>query len=244
MALSLLSTERDVLGILEKLFPTNPDETKIRNVQEILNVIKMTDGYIRAKLYNCVGTDLTTTSWAGMPFADRNNQGNVSLLTVTLANTSAPITETWTIKFTSSTAFTLTGSMSGSNGTGSTAAAFASTDTYYTIAAASWSGTPNVGDKIYFNTYDIDAVLVECSALRAAAHLLDSVYAEEVAGASDYAARFEERAQKILDEFCNPDYRTQLPSKGETDVDVQYIQKFYDINTDGEDDTSYADDDA
>ncbi len=244
MAIALLSTERDVLGILEKLFPTDPDETKIRNVQEILNVVKMTDGYIRAKLYDAIGTDLTTTTWIGLPFADRNNQGNVSLLTVSLANTSAPITETWTLKFTSSTAFTLTGTLTGSQGTGSTAAAFTSTNTYITIAAASWSGTPNANDKIYFNTYDIDSVLVECSALRACAHLLDSVYAEEVPGASEYAARFEERAQKILDDLCDKDTATQVPSKGEKDIDVQYIQKPYDIDENGEDQTTYADNDV
>jgi hypothetical protein len=90
-----------------------------------------------------------------IPYSDTNGEGENEgscILEGVIINSSA-YTEYWTLTFTSSTAFTLKGSISGSQGSGLTSAAFTSTNGDITIPADAWSGTPATGDKFYFASY-------------------------------------------------------------------------------------------
>lgn len=76
---------------------------------------------------------------------------------VTLTNNDT-ITETWTVTFTSATEFTVTGSQTGSVGSGDTSTDFAPTNPstgspYFTLAAAGWGGTWAVTESLSFVTY-------------------------------------------------------------------------------------------
>lgn len=103
-------------------------------------------------------TALEVTPYVGpslIPLPDENNEGENSgsgvLWGLTAATTA--YTEYWTFTFTSSTAFTVTGSYSGSQGTGSTSTAFTATNSSIVVPSDAWSGTPAVGDKFYIPVY-------------------------------------------------------------------------------------------
>jgi len=89
------------------------------------------------------------------PQADEEGEGeNTStceLLGVTAA--SSATTEMWTVTFSSTTAFSVTGSLSKSQGSGTIGTAFVSTNADISIATDAFSGTPVTSDKIYFMTY-------------------------------------------------------------------------------------------
>ena len=68
------------------------------------------------------------------------------------------IEDTWTLTFTSPTAFTISGAFAGAKGTGTTTSATAPSNTayskpYFTISAAQFSGTFTAGDTIVFTTH-------------------------------------------------------------------------------------------
>ena len=60
--------------------------------------------------------------------------------------------QSWTLRFTSPTAFSVRGSLAGEDGSGTTGAAFTSTSGSISIATSFWSGTWLAGDEVTFDT--------------------------------------------------------------------------------------------
>ena len=159
------------------------------------------DAVIRNSLrdYYTVDTDLLTTPWNEPPFlpfpqADQSISANSStgaLSDITVASTA--ITELWTITFTSTTAFSVTGSISGSQGTGSTSSLFTSTNSFISIPVANWSGVWANTDKVYVSTYKSHPMIVLLSTLIAASMALTSIFqgtqSAELSVARDYMAQ-------------------------------------------------------
>lgn len=117
-------------------------------------------GIINFELASVISSETTleTIPYVGpalIPLPDEENTGeNVGtgvLWGLIAASTS--YTEYWTVTFTSDTAFSVEGSYSGAQGTGSTSVAFTSTNGDITIPADAWSGTPATGDKFYIPVY-------------------------------------------------------------------------------------------
>lgn len=76
-----------------------------------------------------------------------------------VVNNVGTVSDTWTLTFTAATTFTVTGTNTGSIGSGSTASTFqpvnpnvGTGDYYFQISASGWGGTFAVGDTITFTT--------------------------------------------------------------------------------------------
>lgn len=240
MPLALLSTADDIVDIIPELFDSD-NESWVRTKTEIRNAIYTQDGALRSALRLQYGTDLTCTPWGTFPKPNSSNTGDGVLSEITVA--ALAITEVWTLTFTSTTAFTIAGDLSGDQGTGSTGTDSVSTNAYVTIPSANWSGTPATGDIFTIRTYDIEAALVDLSSKFAAAHLLDTIFTQEVPNASEASKRWRSDAQSKLDGYLNSE-----SGKGGSlevgfvsrDLSPAQVLPRYIINDLGEDSSDYA----
>lgn len=131
-------------------------------------------GIINFELASVISSETTleTTPYVGpalIPLPDEENTGENTgtgvLWGLTAASTA--YTEYWTVTFTSDTAFSVEGSYSGAQGTGSTSAAFTSTNSDVVIPADAWSGTPASGDKFYIPVYKHHPTIVTIATMLA-----------------------------------------------------------------------------
>lgn len=119
-------------------------------------------------------TDFETTPYAGPPIVPKadydetttsENTGSGVLYGIVPASTA--YTELWTITFTGATAYSVAGSYSGSQGTGSTSTTFTSTNADISIPNDVWAGAPATGDKFYVPVYRHHASIALISTLLA-----------------------------------------------------------------------------
>lgn len=145
--------------------------------------IHRADARIRSALRSFYTIDtslLETAPWNGPPqdaygIGDTvSNAGTAQLSDITVAATA--ITEMWTLTFTSATAYTITGSLSGSQGTGAVGSNSSSTNAYITIPSINWSGTAVANDVFYVATYTFKPLIVALSSMMAAGYALLSQY--------------------------------------------------------------------
>ncbi len=131
-------------------------------------------GIINFELASVISSETTleTTPYVGpalIPLPDEENTGENTgtgvLWGLTAASTA--YTEYWTVTFTSDTAFSVEGSYSGAQGTGSISAAFTSTNSDVVIPADAWSGTPASGDKFYIPVYKHHPTIVTIATMLA-----------------------------------------------------------------------------
>ena len=242
MAEALLSTEYDVMRILERLYPDDREEKLIRTRGEILNAIQVGDGKIRSFLRGTYGSTLTCTPYANNPWADRANDTAESKSEARLIEATASasaITEGWEIEFSdNSGTFAVIATFSGTQGSGTKATAFASTNTYLSIAAAKWVGLPRKGERFFVCTYNVEPMLVLLSSKQAAAIMLRSVYAAEIGGNSEYADSLEKEVSDMLEKLADSSDPASL-SRAERSVLTEGQRLSYNIDTKGEDITTY-----
>lgn len=150
-------------------------------------------------------------------------------------------TEMWEIKFTTSSAFSVIGQISGSQGSGTTGATFTSTNTDLVIPTGAWNtdgGNFQIDDRVYVSTYKVLRGVMAPVAMLAAAKTLDEIYSEASPNASEYGNSLWSRAMRYLDKFVKGDMRlstTAMPS-------TEFVHVAYDITTLGDDTTEYQSD--
>lgn len=178
---STLCTTQDVRNLSEEL------TTQVRDNPRIVQFINRADGLIRNGLrgFYTIDSGLEITPWNGFPqvpfeHEDHNisaNTGTGSLLDVTPATTA--ITELWTVTFTDATSFTVSGSVSGAQGSGGTGSEFTSTNSFLVIPTAAWSGTHAANDLFYIPVYKADPLILACSAYLSAGMAMKSIFQGE-----------------------------------------------------------------
>jgi len=149
---------------------------------------------------------------------------------------SGATTELWTLTFTTTTAYTITGSFSGSQGTGATDGAADSTSTNgdITIPNDVWSGSPAVGDIFYVPVYKHQSSIVLLATMLATGLLFKSI-SLGVGIADNQGAKLYDDAIDLLDSIVEtgalPDLSLALDT---TDMQVPWA-----IDLAGYDETKY-----
>lgn len=238
----------------QPLFCTTLD---VRNMSEYINAavrddarvaqfIYRADAFIRSSLRGLYTVDaglLASSAWNGRPqppFASPDhdifgNVGDAELMDITPS--SSAVTELWTLAFTSSTAFTVSGSVSGSQANGSVNSDY--DNGLIAIASASWSGSPSSGDKFYIPVYTADPSIVAISALLSAGLLLKATYMGD-GGSKEGDDRYNEGKEWLL-RLQNPDRPDgmRLGNYGTINLAPEGLEYF--IDDMGRDLTDYAD---
>lgn len=238
---SLLCTERDVLDLIPQLYDESTDTWSVYSARRLRGFILRSDGIIRTALRATYGADLTSgiTPWASIPETDEDNDAGSGELLPDITVDADAITEVWTLTFTSTTEYNIVGSLSGSQGTGATGSDSASTNGYITVPTANWSGTFAIGDVFYVRTYDIEAAVVEMSALMASGVVLQSRYTEFVPNRSEISREYMEEARKRVDQVTDGDSPYAL-EVGRSARDIDPIQVDWEIDAYGNNITDYA----
>lgn len=245
---NLLCTEFDVIDKIPQLWNNQDSVYKPRSLRDIQNIIIESDGMLRSALRQVYGTDLTSgiTPWAKFPealTAPRAVNSGSGVLSPEMTISSSAITELWTLTFTSSTEYGFVGSISGSQGTGTTSSDSASTNGYLTVPSAKWSGTPDSGDVFYVRVYAVEAALVNISSLFAAALLLDNLYTDEIPNRTEMAKGYKETAEELLEKYTSEDSGYVLEiGRTARDLNPIPIAGQMVVSDTGEDISDYADD--
>ena len=242
-----LCTSLDVRNLSEYI------TTQVRDNARIIQFIQREDPVIIAALkgvYSGGATDFVDSSgpWNGpvqtpFPYADettgtlQENSGDASLADITA--TSSAVTELWTFTFTSETAFTVVGEVSGTQTAGTTSSDYS--NDYISIDADDWSGTPVAGDQFFVCTYKYYPLIVALSAKLAAALTIESVYQGVSEEMSMQASRLRTEGQTILQALQKPNAPDgmRLDSYSARDLSPEGIQ--YYVTMYGNDVGSYAD---
>jgi len=245
MSLALMCTERDVIDRIPQLYESGAsNEYPVRGLAQIRRTIYQTDGQLRSMLRVLYGDSLTITSWADVPEPKDVNTGGGGLTQATAS--AAAITELWTVTYTSTSAFSVAGALSGAQGTGTKSTAFTSTNGYLSIAAADWSGTPANADIFFIRVFAVESTLVDISACLASISILRSVYGSEIPNSSDLAEQYEaylwgaEKKPGILRLLLDPTTSGTILQKGLSVRNLDPIQVDWEISEEGEDVTDYA----
>ena len=237
-----LSTIQDVRNMSEYITTAVRDDARVR--QYILRA----DSVIRDALrpYYAMDSEVEDTPYNGPPQApfavpDHDISGNSSdgaLSDITVASNAK--TEVFTITFTGNTAFSVSGTVSGSQGTGSTASDFTASNSSIVIPAANWSGTFAANDVIKVAVYRAKPLIVTCSALLATGLLLKSSF-EGGDGVSARGVDFQTQAEDLIDRLQRPyeDDGLQLDTFSARDLTPEGVAYFVDMV--GKDVSRYAD---
>lgn len=149
-------------------------------------------------------------------------------------------TEQWTVRFTSTTAFSVTGSISGAQGSGTTGEDFTATDEDIVIDSTFWNITdaaPTPEDVIYFSTYKHDMTVVILAAKLACAHVLKAMFSEVSPNEMAPANALEKEAMDLLKLLVDEKSGVTLSSVA-TSLRLNILYR-YDVDLFGEDTTEY-----
>ena len=241
------STTLDVRNMSEYI------TTEVRDNARIMQYIYRADSIVRDALRTlyAIDTGLEDSSvYNSVPQApfeapDQGitaNTGDASLLDITPS--SDAVTELWTLTFTSASAYSITGSVSGDQGTGSTGSNSSSTNSYLTVPSANWSGTPASGDVFYIAVYRANPLIVSISTFLASGLMLKAVN-EGIDDISEKGVDFWEQGMALLERLQNPndDNGLTLSTSGgltySQDISPEGIA--YHIDAMGRDISRYAD---
>lgn len=236
-----LSSPQDLRNWREEIY------TSVRDDARLLAMIFRADGMIRARLrgYYTIDTDLEDSApWNGPPLArlevndQSGNSGDGALIDVTPASTAR--TQQWTITFSSATAFSVRGSLSGSEGSGTTGANFTTADSELSIPSVNWSGTPVDGDEFFVSVYKHRPVIVALSSMYAAYYTSSEIF-RGTEGLPPEVQQLRDDAEAMLDRLTSPydDDGMRLGSFSERDVSPEGLQ--YTISSTGVDISAYSD---
>jgi len=204
-------------------------------------------GIIRMKLaVITTGTSIIeTTPYAAPPLIPKadeegsgENSGSGILAGIQPASTA--YTELWTVTFSSASAFSVSGSFSGSQGTGSTASAFTSTNSDIVIPSDCWSGTPATGDIFYVIVYKHLQEIVVIASMLAVGLIYKGLSTGAAVGDNPEGINFYKDALSLLDQLISGNKGGIL---GSTLVpDGRDLMVPYEISAQGYDITGYRTD--
>lgn len=151
---------------------------------------------------------IETTPYTGPVLIPRPDHDNIGENTGTgvlygCVPASDAFTELWTILFTSDTAFSVTGSFSGSQGTGSISSDFTSTNSDIVIPSDAWAGTPASGDYFYIPVYKHVPEIVALSSLLTAGLVLKGINASTSTEGAGIGTKFYNDAESLLDDIAS-----------------------------------------
>lgn len=177
-------------------------------------------------------------SYAGIPIRNisvdaQDNAGDAAL---NGAQVSADaFTEWWKIQFTDDTNYTVTGSATGSDGTGAKGADFTSTSGALILNDSTlsglFSGTMVSGYIFYVSSYKHHQIVNAVTAMLAAAYALQNEYVAEIPNESDFATSLEDRAMDWLKKLSDP-HKTGVsldvlpPQRDTSDIQLPYFELF------------------
>ena len=170
------------------------------------------------------------------------NTGSGALTSIQINDEDNIRTELWTIEFTSATAFSVTGSRSGSQGTGSTSSDFTSTNEWIKILSASWSGSPTDGDKFFAVVWSEYPMVIYLTSLIAASIIHNGLFNFLAPNETVVTDRFRQEANRLIKALNNGyDFKGQpfrLPSF--TIDDMAEIANPFFISRYGTDESNYS----
>lgn len=232
----------NLLSNMKVSLPSEEQENVVISDQEVVKHIRDATAIVKAYLLKKYGSALeTATPYFSPALAYRDNarlQTDWWLEGLTVS--AAANTEQWTITFTTETAFSIRGSISGSQGTGSTDADFTSTNSHVVIESGFWNlddGVPSPGDRLVFSTYKHYESVVTITAKIACAHVLSALLSEVSPAESRAADRLEKEGMDLLKMLA--DSKSDVTLTGGEEISDLYILHRYNITLLGEDTTEY-----
>jgi hypothetical protein len=247
---AMYSTPMDVRSQLEVLgreITDNDDD--LRTKQEIPDsVIEQhiygADSIIEMYLVPVYGgTDplANQTPYFKGPIPVKDNLTNVKLNGVVLASTA--ITEQWLIIFTGTDAYSVIGSFSGNQGTGTLAGDFTSSNSDVQILAADWYNPDakevSTGAQFIFGSYISHPIVNTISSMIACGKLIDSLYSDSEGKPSSWGKTLYTNAIKLLENLSSDKHPASLLSYNSEDVQNPAVQ--WNIDENGRDQTEYLD---
>jgi hypothetical protein len=242
-----------VLDVIRRARLIRTDTFDLVNTDPSYNETILADGEVESYIINEDGTVLSyltqryggaaglrTDRWVSTPFRKLDNQGKSKLLAATLLNTDDPYTAFWKVVFTSDTAFDVTSSLEGSQGSGATDSDFTSTNAELSIGTNAWENDGQgfaQNDSFYFSVVDCYRVVNKISADLAACAILQELYSEAVPNANEYAANLCKNAMALLEKLADPDSGLSLTDS--VDYDVSSTAVDYNVSALGEDESDY-----
>jgi len=208
----LLSTILDIRLLNELVQPQTENSKILMDDNRVLWAIYMASSELRAGIYRTYAGDsaLTASSpYSSMAITPKENEhsgisensGSGVLYGIVPASTAE--TEMWKITFSSSTAFSVVGSRSGSQGSGTTSATFTSTNGYISIPSDVWSGTPAASDVFYISTYKHYTLVIYITSLIAASIIHNGLFNFLAPNESIVTDRFRQEANRLIKALNN-----------------------------------------
>ncbi len=237
-----ISVYLDIVSLIPQLYDDESFALTVMSKQEIRDLIVRNDQQLRSELAPFYGTSLSGTPNISTPIPRYGNtESGVLLVTdgtndLTISEGSTVYSQVYEIKFTSSTAFSVTSDLTGAQGTGSTASNFTTTDTFLAINSSLWSGSFFAGDVHYIKVYNYEGMLVHMSSLLTANYILNTIFTEESPDASATAEKYDRLYRRLIRSLKNG---TVFLEKGLTQRDINPIQVDYEIDQYGRDVTYY-----
>jgi len=247
----LTATILDIRLLNELVQPQTENSKILMDDNRVLWAIYMASSELRAGIYRTYAGDgyLTADSpYSSMAITPKENEhsgisensGSGVLYGIIPASTAE--TEMWKITFSSSTAFSVVGSRSGSQGSGTTSATFTSTNSYISIPSDVWSGTPAASDVFYISTYKHYPLVIYLTSLIAASIIHNGLFNFLAPNESIITDRFRQEANRLIKALNNGyDFAGQpfrLPSFSIDDM--AEIPNPFHINRLGADDSNYS----
>lgn len=227
--------ERDVFDDDNVVVTKQPVDDQLIELH-IQNADATIVGYLGA-VYGASLLDDQTPYFVG-PIREAENSSATYLKGVIVASTA--ITEQWLLKFTSTTAYSITGSISGSQGTGAIGADSASTNNDIEIKAVDWVGAAAViGDLIVIATCKSRPIIRALSSQLASAAVINAVYSSSENKEADWAKSLRKQAIDFLKSLVDPKSDVSLAELSSEDVG-RYVPVQYAIDEYGKDLTKYG----
>lgn len=236
---------RALMDVLGREVHTDDGEivsTQSISDQFIENLIYNADGMIDGYLLSIYGQAVLSgqSVYYKGPVTISDTPSTVTLMGVVVKSTA--ITEQWIVKFTGEDAFTLTGSFSGAQGSGTIAADFASTNTDIEIKSADWVlGDDSVveqGTIIVFGTYTSHNTVRTLSAQLAAASVISSLYSNSESEEAAWARSLRKQAMDMLKVLVDPKNDASLTTISYTENSMESVS--WTIDRFGRDLTDYG----
>ncbi|MFX0181980.1 MAG: hypothetical protein ACFE95_02760 [Candidatus Hodarchaeota archaeon] len=214
MAVSDLFSEPLSVRLLNELVQAQTENSKIlMDDNRVIWAIYLASAEVRAGLYRTYPGDdnLQTTPITLPPLIPKENEhsgvtentGSGALSTIQVNDEDNAKTELWTITFSSTTAFSVVGSRSGSQGSGDTDADFTSTNAWIKILSASWSGTPANGDIFYAVVWSEYPMVVYLTTLIAASIIHNGLFNFLAPNETVVTDRFRQEANRLIKALNN-----------------------------------------
>ena len=242
----LFSTPMDVraqLDVLDREVSDSADELKTKQDipdSKIETHISKADAIVHTYLDPIFGASslVVSTPYFKGPIPAKDNQTSLELMGVILG--SGVVTEQWLLVFTADDAFSVFGTYSGAQGSGTIAADFTSTNTCVQIKAVDWlkknsSDKVQMGDEFMFSTYVSHPTVNAVSTLLATAFLIESLAGTD---GSKWGDKLYSRGMKILTDLTDREKITGL-GDSVTEADPTFKAVSFTIDQYGRDNSDY-----